>query len=355
MLSSVGKRDLIVIAQNELELTDLRKHGWKEAVTFGSQKIIVEDKELILRDHLTFTPYANPCKCSAQCCFCSEELRRLNQKSLSAHSLIKDYDRYFLAFKEVLRDISTVSNLGLSLSGLEATADYEWFLQALKVISDSGVSFNEKVLYTNGSGLLGNVFDELYSYVDFDRFEISRIHFNEQLNNKIMRFRQGQEVSSNHNFQKLIKSLNNRVNVKLSCLLNHSGISTLVAMEEYLSWANLLGVRTVVFRELSQLNSEYVRNAHFDWIERNRISVDSILEEISKNQDWVYKESHCGYYYYNEHYTYKNGIEVILEKSSYSLLLEHNNEAMVHKLIFHSNGNLCADWDPGHKIIKSYL
>jgi hypothetical protein len=71
--------------------------------------------------------------------------------------------------------------------------------------------------------------------------------------------------------------------------------------------------------------------------------------------NWTYEQSKVGYYYYNEQYKYKNEIDVIFETSSYNELISRNKTNAIQKLVFHSNGNLCGDWDPNNYVLNNYF
>ncbi|MEL7252125.1 MAG: hypothetical protein AAFO03_27175, partial [Bacteroidota bacterium] len=96
------------------------------------------------------------------------------------------------------------------------------------------------------------------------------------------------------------------------------------------------------------------------WVEENRVPIESILVEVMKTfhntrRGWEFQYSRAGYYYYNEYYTYKNDLEVIMETSSYTALNHSSGSDVVQKLVFHSNGNLCGGWDPDKDVIANYF
>lgn len=350
-------------ANNNIELLDLRAGKWRSYQTDEVQEIQLGEQSVRFRSGLTFTPFANPTPCNAHCRFCSEELRRKHQQHLTAKDLILDYDRYFAALKTALIDLSPLHSIGLSLSGLEATSEPRWLLRLLELLSDdSGLpDFDEKVLYTNGSGLVNHpdLIDAL-RLAGFDRIELSRCHYDEEVNQRIMYFNRNQPVYRNAAYEKLLQNFPTKPLLKNSCILTEAGINNLEQIERYLDWAIGLGVQKVVFRELSRLNEEYENNSTKRWTDDNRVPIDPLLMIICPALDqlrshWTYDHSVQGYYYYNEHFHYRNQIEVIMETSSYDALMNANEQDVVQKLVFHSNGNLCGDWDPDSKVIKNYF
>lgn len=355
-------RNHFVKPESNEELTSLRQGKWQYYQPNQLEKFAVEDQVFEVRPGLTFTPFANPTRCNAHCRFCSEELQRAGQQNLTAKRIINDYDQYFQALKQVLKDISAINQIGLSLSGLEATSDPFWLKRLLSLIRENFVNlFDEKVLYTNSSGLYTHpgLIDELVK-TGFDRLEVSRCHFDDEINQQIMYFNRNEPVFLNENYERLIQRLNEVLLVKNSCILTKTGISSVELIEEYLEWIIGLGVKEVVFRELSKISDQYINNSTKQWVDNNTVSIDSILKSVMPSFEvlrngWEYLSSKTGYYYYNESYKYKGKITVVLETSSYSELINRNQQNVIQKLIFHSNGNLCGDWDPDNYILNNYF
>lgn len=355
-------RNHSLLPENAIDLSRIRTSKWDVPTHNNVESVFLSGKEVSVRSGLTFTPYANPTRCNAHCRFCSEELQRRGQKYLTAQNVITDYDRYFDALSTVFDEIAKIQRIGLSLSGLEATSDPEWLLRLLDMLSaDSSPNFDEKVLYTNSSGLYTN--PELIPALQaagFDRLEISRCHFDETINQKVMYINRNQPVYRNEAYESLIKQILPHVHVKNSCILTQTGIHSIHEVETYLDWAMSLGVKQVVFRELSRLDDSYLPNRTKLWIDRNRVAIDDVFSEVmptfgNQRKSWQYKNSRSGYYYYNEVFTYRNNIEVILETSSYNALMSQNASGIIQKLVFHSNGNLCGDWDPESLVLGNYF
>ncbi len=171
-----------------------------------------------------------------------------------------------------------------------------------------------------------------------------------------MRFNRNQPILKNAAYEALVKGLHEQVHIKNSCILNRKGIADVNSLEQYLHWATGLGVKEVVFRELSRLEGSYQINVFSQWIEANRVAIEPILNQIAPTltearEGWQYLYSTFGYYYYNEHFLWNNQVEVIFETSSYPALQAANASGVIQKLIFHSNGNLTGDWDPNAKVL----
>jgi len=164
----------------------------------------------------------------------------------------------------------------------------------------------------------------------------------------------------------MVRQLKPTVKVlKNSCILTKTGISTVDDMEEYLEWATRLGIQKVVFRELSQFSSdEYIENFTFRWNTANRSPIEPLLTEIAPSlenmrEGWEYTHSTVGYYYFNEHFCFRGGIDVIIEVSSYDVWWNRfkEYENVVDKLVFHFSGELCKGWysDKKDSVLAKYI
>ena len=346
-------------ATTSAELAYFRQAAWRLYEPVPPVALAAFGQVWQLRPGLTFTPFANAVRCNAHCAFCSEELLRHEGHQLTAKRLIDDYPAYFARLGEVLRPLAGFP-LGLSLSGLEATAEPRWLrelLACLTGLEGEGLVFDEKVLYSNGSGLATSP-DLALALQDFGlaRVELSRCHDDEAVNQPIMRFNRNQPVWRNAVYEALLGWLPRHLTVRNSCILTRPGIATVPDVERYLAWAAGLGVRQVVFRELSRLEGSYLPNAFTDWIEQNRVPIEPLLTAVvpaleAPRPGWEYAGSTFGYYYYNEHYRYQ-GIEVVLETSSYPALQVANATGILQKLIYHSDGTLSGDWDPDSRVLS---
>ncbi|TAD98583.1 MAG: hypothetical protein EAZ97_10605 [Bacteroidetes bacterium] len=354
-------RNNSIKAQNDQELEFLRTEKWNLYISSPVLEHLIKGKQIKLRSGSTFTPFANAVPCNAHCAFCSEDLVRKGEHLPTAQTLIKDYKRYFEGLKAILNEFKGLK-MGLSLSGLEATAEPKWLSELLEILTNTDFDsiFDEKVLYTNGTGLVN--FPELILQIQkagFERIELSRCHDDEKINQQIMYFNKNQAVRKNEVFKSLFDNEYLKNHIKISCILTKKGINSLEKLENYLEWVDSLGVKTVVFREMSRMDQQYDSTVTYTWIEENRVEIEQLMKEIAPTysnirKNWTYQKSTIGYYYYNEHYFWKNKIEVIIETSSYSALMQANASGIVQKLIYHSNGNLTGDWDSNNAVIANF-
>ncbi|WBO84619.1 radical SAM protein [Hymenobacter yonginensis] len=352
-------RNAFQVAATSAELAHFRQAAWRLYQPAVPVPVQAFGQAWQLRPGLTFTPFANAVRCNAHCAFCSEELQRDADHRLTAKRLIDDYPAYFKRLADVLRPFRGFP-LGLSLSGLEATAEPRWLrdlLVCLRGLEQEGVVFDEKVLYTNGSGLATSP-DLGLALQDFGltRLELSRCHPDEAVNQGIMRFNRNQPIRHNAVYEATVRWLHAHLAIKNSCILTRAGVATLPDVEQYLAWAAGLGVRQVVFRELSRLEGSYLPNVFTEWIEAQRVPIEPLLAAVVPSLEnpragWQYAGSTFGYYYYNEHYRYQ-GLDVIFETSSYPALQAATATDVVQKLILHSDGTLSGDWDPQSRVLS---
>lgn len=341
-----------VIAANEKELNELRRHRFDLFEAFETTELSLKGVLYTVRKGFTFTPFANPKPCNAHCSFCSEELLLEERKKPSSKDYIIDTTNYFAGLRRVLKELEPVS-VNLSLSGLEASIDYVWLKRLLEIFSDFS-NVREKVLYTNGSGLLNKATYDLILHHTFDKIELSRAHDDERINQRIMYFNKNIQIRQNNYFKHLVEQVMDKALLKISCILTKEGIATLESVKKYLSWLMVIGVKEVVFRELSILGKEYLANKTFNWINANRVEIMGLLSELYLHPEFEYQYSTSGYYYYNEIYHYQKQMVVIFETSSYVMLKRQNETNVIHKLIFHANGNLTTAWDSSTEVIANY-
>ncbi|MFC6981061.1 hypothetical protein [Microbulbifer taiwanensis] len=308
---------------------------------------------------VTFTPYAAVRPCSGRCLFCSENLR---EKEAERHaSLLRPAGNYFPQLQQVLKELRGLP-LSYSLSGLEMTDDRSWFLQLLETLAIHAARGNpveSRVLYSNASGLvvLGDdpVLTRAITDFGFSWIELSRHHYDEKSNQGIMRFRSSSLAADNMAFEKSVALLNGITDIKLVCIVQTDGVDSLAEMLRYLAWARSLGVKHVIFRELSVLDRRYKANATYRYIDSARVSVGRLMQEfLERNGDALpeLKQSTYGYYFTNL-VVDDGGLRITFESSDYTLLHEKHDSGRVFKLVFHANGNLCADWNPDRHVLFS--
>lgn len=339
---------------------EYREGRWRSFEPRAPVEWTLRGRRVWLRPGLTFTPYANPTPCNAHCSFCSEELLRRDAERLTAETLIDDFDRYFDGLDRAWSELRGFE-LGLSLSGLEATSHPEWMLRLLALVRRHDALFPSRVLYTNGTGLAkdARLIDALVE-TSFTGVELSRAHFDEKVNHLVMRFDRGEPIREARSFRDTVtRILRARLPLKLVCIANAQGVSKLAHVERYVDEARELGVKRVVFRSLSELGAIYADNKTSRWISKHQISVRALAEQVFPTHGvlrdgWEFVGVTSGYYYSNELYR-RGGVEVVFEAASYVAHDDGVKSGVLQKLVFHSTGDLCGDWVPNAQVIGNYF
>lgn len=304
---------------------------------------------------VTFTPFASVEPCTARCHFCSETL--LYKKATKLSATLRPGDKYF-DHLECAFDATGKIPKGLSLSGLEATSDVDWLLQvvsAARSAEQKHGAFEDRVLYSNLTGFTRDRSQELLKALqDFNltRAEVSRHSQDELKNQEIMNFRPGISVKLNSVFEAGLKKTLDWIPVKLVAVIQKGGIEKQGDVIPYLEWAKHLGVKEVVFRELSKIHDLYKSNSTSKYVEANRVPIEDVLRTAMEDEsDFSYEEFVSGYYYQNHRFRWKKDMDVIFESSDYLQMKQLHQSDTIYKFVFHANGNLTADWDPGHQVI----
>lgn len=320
----------------------------------------VAGKSWLFAQPITLTPYIATQPCSACCLFCSENLR--TNKSFTVASKLRPDQTYFKGLQTVLAELEGLP-LSYSISGLEATDNIDWLLQLLNTLDrPSNKPFIEqKVLYSNGNGFAGNQQQTLLNALlnfNLSWLELSRHHFDDKINQQIMRFKLDNPIASNKQFTTTITNINNCIPVKLVCILQKSGIDSPETIYQYLNWALQLGINTVIFREMSRIEQGYRTNNTLNYIQQNRICLDTLLTNCLQHNLLKFQLEPMfltdGYYFWNIHFQYQHKLKVIFECSDYDIMQQCHNEDRVYKLVYFANGQLCADWQPNQKVLMEY-
>jgi hypothetical protein len=317
---------------------------------------VIDHRTWQVAQPVTFTPYAAAQPCSARCGFCSENLRR--QDGGRAAATIRPQADYHLQLASVLERLRGVP-MSYSLSGLETTDDIDWMMQTLDVLDRHGrhSPVPERVLYTNGAGLAGKGVEQIgrrLAMFKADWVEWSRHHFDGPRNQRIMRFREHIGIQAQDEFETSLGALTRHVPVKLVCIVQHGGIANTDDILAYLRWAHDIGVTSVIFREFSRLDDSYALNKTARYVMDHRVAMSVLLKQCLAAADvrryLEFESATEGYYFWNLVARYR-GMQVVFESSDYARMnLQHDSER-IYKLVFHSNGNLCAGWHPDRQVV----
>ena len=352
------------VAQERVELGLLgRSPLWPELMGLPiERRFAVQLHQAQLADQLrtfalplTLTPFASARPCSARCTFCSETLQHRDAQRLSAS--LRPGAHYGAQLRAVLKDLRTVP-LGFSLSGLEQTDDPDFFatvLDAVKAHRESGAPIEESVLYSNGAGLTQATHGArlLPRLREITRIELSRHASTQPRNDAIMRFRPGVEVARREVFERVAQDAAQHTHVRLVCVVQRGGVWDLDTLRAYLDWARAIGVRDVVFRELSRLGDLYRPNRTLRLIEDGRVAIESLIAPALGWDALRLERVTAGYYWWNLRARWDD-VEVTFETSDYVEMKRRHQSGVIYKLVFHADGTLGADWDPDREVLHRY-
>jgi hypothetical protein len=299
---------------------------------------------------VTFTPFASARPCSARCTFCSETLVHDESRVLSAS--LRPRATYAQELAACLRVLEGLP-IGYSLSGLEATDDVDWLERVLDVLQGHGERspVDERVLYSNGNGLSprstgARLLPRLVAF-GLTRVEMSRHAVAQEANDAIMRFHAHAHVRERAAFEDTVRFVRaGGVHVRLVCVVQKGGVASFDDALAYVAWARSLGVNDVVFRELSRTGASYRDNNALRLVDDGRVSIETFLRALDRAPVGEKR----GYYYENVRCDF-DGVTVTFEWSDYVNMKARHRSGVVHKLVFHANGNLCADWDPEREVL----
>lgn len=305
-------------------------------------------KEKKIAEKFSFTPYIYN-ECSANCRFCSEKLERKRNVRSNTFEVCENY------FSKLEFILSKFKNhkLFLSISGIEPLESLGFLKRVLcsvQKFEEQGGQVYEKVIYSNLSAGTYNLEEivKLINDYNISRIETSRHHYNEEKNNNIVRFK-NKDILLNKNYEYVVGALRKIISIKLVCVLQKNGIDSFEEVENYLKWANKIGIKNVIFRELSIFKDSIMDNESSNYIRENRVSLMDILDNIDENK-FKLKEIYKGYYYFSFRYVYNGKTEVTFEVSDYEEMIKCHRGNEIHKLIYYPNGNLCCDWNMENKV-----
>ncbi len=301
-------------------------------------------------DLLSLTPYIYN-ECSANCRFCSEKLVR-NGKVVHIRSVCEDYaEKLDIVLNRLLE-----TPLFISLSGMETSESPELLkciLDCVDKYEQKGGHVVGKVMYSNMSGFAKNMNGllDILRKRGITRIECSRHHYDEDINQDIVRFKkyQGNVEPIQHNevLKTVIDHVKQEIPIRLVCVLQNRGIHSVEEISHYIEFAQSMGINDVVFRELALFGNSVEKGVTQQYIDENRIETMNLLELIPSE---YYALTHItkGYYYFSFSYMYKQNIRVAFEMSDYEKMIEHHSKTSkekISKLIYYPNGMLCKDWN----------
>ena len=292
-------------------------------------------------------------RCNARCPFCVEELRPASRGGtlVSQKRVETDDARYFAALEEVLRTVRPLDP-SVSVTGGEPSKDPRLPL-ILRTIAAFGS--RKRTMTTNGSGLLdaveGKTVAEWVVATGLRHLNVSRAHVDQARNSELMGLSDQLSLRDLESVARFMGARGTRV--RLSCVLLREGISDLDGIVDYVGFAQALGVRDVIFRQLMKSDPlRHAANSVVRYSDAERVPLEPLLDEISGDRRFTFVKQIVGYYYYVEVHRFGE-MNVVFEEADLARL-EKTKETMpdvVHELVFHPEGRLASTWQPWDDVL----
>jgi molybdenum cofactor biosynthesis enzyme MoaA len=217
------------------------------------------------------------------------------------------------------------------------------------------VGFKKRTLTTNGSGLLQ--VRERRRIIDWigatgvTHLNISVANPDLVRNARTMRLPDGLSLEQLAEVVQVAAAYG--VRVRLSCVLLRSNIASLEEVLDYLAFAHSLGVDNVIFRQLMLTDpATHTSNHVVRFSERERVQLEQLLDEISRDSRVEFVRQVMGYYYYVEVWKY-GSMDVVFEEADLTQLeaVKRRAPRIIHELVFHPNACLSATWQPWDTVL----
>lgn len=293
--------------------------------------------------------------CNANCKFCVAQLRYEDKGKMYKKGRIQSDDEYYKRLDYVLGYLRPL-NPSVSITGGEPTKSKR-LIPILEMIEKYG--YRKRTLTTNGSGLMdvvdGKTILQHITDNHFQHLNISKAHFDEDINRRIMQYETG--YCSNKDIAQIVMfSKMHNLRPRMSCLLLKEGIHDMDGIIKYLNYFQSIGLDNVIFRETMDFDETRMSNkAKMEYLKANKVKLNDIWKEIDKDSRFTPIRQLLGYYYYVEVYKYEN-IDMVSESANLVKLYEQKEKAQdtVFEMVFHPNGNLNGSWDDGEDILLEY-
>lgn len=293
--------------------------------------------------------------CNANCKFCVAQLRFENKGQMYKKDRIVSDDEYFSRLDFILNKLRPL-NPSISITGGEPTKSHR-LVPILRLIEKYG--YRKRTLTTNGSGLFdivdGKPILQHITENHFQHLNISKTHFDEDINKKIMQYEKG--YCSNEDIARIAAfSKANNLRPRMSCLLLKEGIHDLDGIVQYLNFYQNLGINNIIFRETMDYDEQAMNNYEkMLYLKNNKVRLNDIWKKIDNDSRFSPVKQLLGYYYYVEVYKYQN-VDMVSESANLVKLYEQKQIAndVVFEMIFHPNGNLNGSWVDNEDILLKY-
>lgn len=292
--------------------------------------------------------------CNARCPFCVEELRPASRGvELEIQKRVEsDDERYFRALEAVL-DVVRPLDPSVSVTGGEASRDPR-LPRILRTLAAHGA--RRRTLTTNGSGLLdvreGRSVIDWITATGVRHLHVSVAHPDPQKNARLMRLDEGLSPAA---FAEVVRRARDAgTRVRLSCVLVRDAISKLDGLVEYVAFARSLGLDNVIFRQLMKTDAAtHARNAVVRFSDHERVLLEPLLDDVSRDGRFEFQRQIVGYYHYVEVWRIA-GVDLVFEEADLARLEATKREGpdVVHELVFHPDRRLASTWQPWDGVLR---
>ena len=293
--------------------------------------------------------------CNADCKFCVAQLRFENRALQFKKNKISSDEEYFERLESVLKQLKHI-NPSVSITGGEPTKSKR-LIRVLELINKYG--YRKRTLTTNGSGLFDVVDGKtiLQHIIDnkFQHLNISKAHYDENINKTIMRYENG--YCTNEELETIATiSLANGLRPRMSCLLLKEGISSLEDMVKYMEFYQNIGMDNIIFRELMDYDKDKMLNIEkINYNKLNKVYLNDIWKNVDQDPRFTPIRNLIGYYYYVEVYKFQQ-IDMVTESANLVKLYDEKekHKDIVYEMVFHPNGNVNGSWVDNEDILLEY-
>ena len=293
--------------------------------------------------------------CNADCKFCVAQLRFENRSQTFKKDKIKSDAEYYQRIDEILKYLKPI-NPSVSVTGGEPTKSKR-LPEILRIINKHG--YRKRTLTTNGSGLLDVMEGKtvLQHIIDnnFSHLNISKSHYNEDINKGIMRYENG--YCSNEMIETIATiSLANGLRPRMSCVLLKNGINTIEEMVKYMEYYQSVGIDNIIFRELMDFDkTKMINQEKMQYNFENKIYLNDIWKKIDADKRFTPIRNLLGYYYYVEVYKFQK-VDMCSEGANLVKLYDEKekHKNIVYEMILHPNGNLNGSWVDNEDVLNPY-
>lgn len=277
--------------------------------------------------------------CNADCEFCIA-------KTTYTRNRIAD-DKYLQKLDYVLSELECLGP-SIQIVGGEPTIDPK-IVRIIDMVDKHRMK--RPVLNTNGFGLNASLTQRLNDSI-FSHINISRHHYNDGMNQQIMR---SGRLHTSDQLATSTKRLQN--DIRVQCNLIGGYIDTYGEVMQFIAYAyHRLGVANIAFAQLTPLpeNDIYTQSI-IDYVSNRQVDIDAILDGIGCDSRFQFKKYRGGvacYYEIWEYTTYEKPVTIVIKYSDNQWLVEVDKRPQyIPDLIFHTDGTLCGSWNRGLKQI----